>query len=216
MIAYQHLIRMPWKRLLKIVLLVIAGLIALRLAFYIEPLDKHREALLLETFSPEQLVTYHWGKDLNQTLHKALPIEHIAALTPEDGLVTDIGGKVHYLLKGTSTITALTDQFIVLALPDNRQGRLPVKHLFGNTAVASTGWFQANDFANTMDYNAASASLNKRLLEKVVQPLLDCLCVGDRLVWVGAVALDPGQSLSATLDIVPFSLVKSADSTSPQ
>jgi predicted lipoprotein len=207
---------MPWKRLIKISLLVVVGLIALRLAVFTEPLDKHREAALLETFSPEQLVDYHWEHDLAPTLVKALPVEKMAFLSTEEGHVTDIGGKVYFLLKGTSTIAAINQQSLLISLPDNRHGRLPVKLLFGNTAVASTGWFQANDFANTMDYNAASASLNQRLLETVVKPLLDSLVVGGRLDWVGAVALDPGQPLPAILDIAPFQLVQTAGSTSSQ
>lgn len=199
---------MPWKRLVKIALFVLLGLIALRLALYIEPLDKHREALLLKVFSPEQLVTYHWEHHLAGTLEKALPIERMASLLAEEGTVTDIGGKVHFLLKGTAAVASKTDQCLLLSLPENRQGRLAVKHLFGNTAVASTGWFQVNDFANTLDYNAASACLNKRLLDSVVKPLLDSLQMGDGLEWVGAVALDLDQPVPAIVDIVPFHLAK--------
>jgi predicted lipoprotein len=205
---------MPWKRLVRILLLVIAGLIALRLAVYVEPLDKHREALFLKTFSPEQLVTYHWENDLATTLDKALPIEDIASLTEEEGTVTDIGGKVHFVVKGTSKVAAMTDQFLLLDLPENRQGRLPLKHLFGNTAVASTGWFQANDFANTLDYNAASACLNKQLLDAVVKPILHNIQVGDQVDWVGAIALVADQPLPAILDIAPFRLTRTIGDTS--
>lgn len=206
---------MPWKRLVRILLLVIVGLIALRLAVYVEPLDKHREGLLLKAFSPEQLVTYHWEYDLAATLDKALPIEGITSLTPEEGTVTDIGGKAHFLVQGTATIAALTDQSLLLNLPENRQGRLPLKHLFGNTAVASTGWFQANDFTNTLDYNAASACLNQRLLDLVVKPLLISLQVGDRVDWVGAIALDTDQPVPATLDIAPFRLTMTTGDSLP-
>lgn len=196
----------PWKRLFTWTLLVLAGLFALWKAVYVVPLDAYREARLIESFSPVQLVSYHWEHHLEATLDQALPVDRLSDLPEAAGRVAVIGGKTHYLLKGTAEVAAVTDQQLLLTLPDGQQVRLPVKLLFGNTAAAASGWFHANDFANSMDYNAASACLNQRLLAMVVKPLLDSLRLGDRLEWVGAVALNPDQPLPDLVDLVPFRL----------
>lgn len=203
---------MKWKRLISISVLIVAALVAIRFSFYTEPLEEHRQKALLKQFSPNQLVDYHWENDLEALLQTAIPVQDFM-----DGMSADakgysekharvpcIGAKSYFLISGQTLINAISDQSLTIQLDDKTTGRIQIRFLFGNTARDATGWFNAADFQNTMDFNTLSTYLNTRILNEVAKPAADGLKTGDKLTWWGAVEIAPDNFPVTSLDIVPL------------
>jgi predicted lipoprotein len=205
---------MRLKRIIRLILLIAAAILAVWFSFYTEPLKEHQEKALLKQFSPNQLVDYHWENDLDALLTGALSVtdfqegmcQDAAAFSAKYAKVPGIGARSYFILYGEATLTEVCDQSVNFDLCPETTGKIQTRFLFSNTARDASGWFNANDFQNTMDYNTLSTYLNNRILNEVAKPVAGTLKVGDKLTWWGAIEIAPEDFPVKTLDIVPLRL----------
>ncbi len=202
------------RKIIKWVIFVIAVIAVIRFSFYIEPLQEHKEKELMKKFSPDQLVEYHWNNDLEALLSNALDVKAF-----NDGMTSDakgfslkyakspgIGAGSYFLIKGKVRVTGKSEDAISFDFSGETKARLLTKFIFANTARDASGWFDADAFQNTMDFNSVSTCLNKIIVEKVAKPVMDSICIGSDIEFWGALELNPDKYPVKNIDIVPLKI----------
>jgi predicted lipoprotein len=200
------------KRALKVVVLIIAGFVAIWFSFYTEPLKKHQEKELIKQFSPNQLVDYHWKNDLDVLLRTSIDYNDFNSgmckdaktFSDEYAKVPGIGAKSCFLIHGKVKVKEVGDDAIKFDLSNRTVVRILTKYIFTNTARDASGWFNASDFQNTMDYNTLSSYLNNKILQKVANPFK--VNPGDMINFWGAVEVSPEDYPVKCLDVIPLRL----------
>jgi hypothetical protein len=202
------------KKVLKVAVFIIAAFAAIWFSFYTEPLKEHQEKELIKQFSPNQLVDYHWKNDLDALLKTALDYKYFNSGMCQDAedfsnkhaKIPGIGSKSFFLICGEVTIKEVTDEALCFELCPQTTARILTKFIFTNTVRDVSGWFNAGDFQNTMDFNTLSTYLNKKILAEVVGPVKQTLSAGDKLAFWGAVEIAPEDYPVKVIDVVPLRL----------
>lgn len=202
------------KKILKVVVPVIAIIIAVWFSFYTEPLNKHHERELFKKFSPNQLVDYFWKNELDTLLQKALDYKFFnegicrnpQIFSDKYARVPGLGAKSYFLIHGEITVSEVAEDALLFDFCKETTARILTKFIFTNTARDASGWFNASDFQNTMDYNTLSTYLNNKILNEVVKPLDNKVNSGDRLTFWGAIEVSTDEYPVKKLDIVPLRL----------
>ena len=200
-------------KILKYLLFTLLALIALWFSFYTEPLSAKHEREALKEYKPEQLVDHYWSTDLAGLDERALPLGDFLsrlqadaeALRASEGHVLGIGSNVCYVLKGeASTPTFSDDAFHFTA--EGIEFTVPTKYIFGNVAREACGWFNIDDFQNTMDFNSVSACMNQRIREQVIADKPQHIQDYSHVRFCGAIEVQPGQSDVRALTLYPYIL----------
>lgn len=202
------------KKILKVVVPAIAVIIAVWFSFYTEPLKEHQERELIKKFSPNQLVDYHWKNDLDTLLKKALDYKvfnegickDLQKYSDEYARVPGLGAKSYFLIHGEITVKEVAEDALLFDFCKETTARILTKFIFTNTARDASGWFNASDFQNTMDYNTLSTYLNNKILNEVVRPMDNRVNTGDKLIFWGAIEISTEEYPVKKLDIVPLRL----------
>ncbi len=200
-------------KILKYVIIAVLFLVAVWFSFYTEPLSVKREREALKQYKPEQLVEHYWSRELTNLEGNALDVETFIrefqadpqVLRENSGHVLGIGSNVCYVLKGEAENVSYTDNEFHF----NRNGiafTIPAKYIFGNTARDACGWFNIDDFQNTMDFNAVSACMNQRIKEHVIGDILDKAAEYNRCLFCGAVEISPEANSIDALTLYPYIL----------
>jgi predicted lipoprotein len=205
---------MSVKRIRSFVVLVAAVFAAFWFSFYTEPLQEHRDNELQKQFSPNQLVDYHWKKDMDALLKTALTVSDFNAgmcrdatgFSAKNAKVPGLGAKSYFLITGEVVLTEVCDKALSFQFGTKTTGAIQIKYLFSNTARDASGWFKAGDFQNTMDFNTVSTYLNSKILAEVVGKNALTYKAGDRLTFWGAVEVSPEDYPVKELEIVPLRL----------
>jgi predicted lipoprotein len=203
------------KKIIKVALLIVALFVAIWFSFYTEPLDVHRQKELIKQFSPNQLVDYHWKDHLDTLLSTAIDYSEFDKCMRSDARgfsekhakIPGIGAKSYFLVKGDVVVNEVSDEAAVFEFAPGINGKILVKFIFSNTARDVSGWFNASDFQNTMDYNTLSTYLNSRILTDVVKPVKDSLTKGAKLSFWGGIEISPEDYPVKTLELVPLRLI---------
>lgn len=202
------------RKIIKWVIFALAVIAVIRFSFYVEPLHEHKEKELMKKFSPDQLVEYHWNNDLEALLSNALDVEVF-----NQGMMSDakgfslkyakspgIGADSYFLIKGKVRVTGKSEEAVTFDFCGETKAGLLTKFIFTNTARDASGWFDADAFQNTMDYNSVSTCLNKIIVEKVAKPVIDSICIGSCIEFWGAIEVNPDKYPVKNIDIVPFKI----------
>lgn len=200
------------KKIIKVALLIVALFVAIWFSFYTEPLDVHRQKELIKQFSPNQLVDYHWKDHLDTLLSTAIDYSEFDKCMRSDARgfsekhakIPGIGAKSYFLVKGEVVVNEVSDEAAFFEFAPGVKGKILTKYIFSNTARDASGWFNASDFQNTMDYNALSTYLNSKILAEVVKPVKDTLKEGSSIVFWGAVEIAPEDYPVKSLELVPL------------
>ena len=200
------------RKIVKWVIFVLAVLAVIRFSFYVEPLQEHREKELMKKFSPDQLVEYHWNNDLDKLLGNALDIKAFddgmradaTGFSGKHGKSPGIGAGSCFLVKGRVKVTAKSGDAVNFDFTGETKARLLTKFIFTNTARDASGWFDADAFQNTMDFNSVSTCLNKIIVDKVAKPVIDSICAESCIEFWGAIEVSPEKYPCKTIDIVPL------------
>jgi predicted lipoprotein len=194
--------------------------VVIKLSIYVEPLEEHRKALLMKQFSPDELVNYHWQHDLNRLLREAVPVEawlagmrqQPQAFSKAHAQVPGIGAHPIFIIQGKGVITQIEEQRLVIQLTTGLKGIIQTAYLFSNTARDATGWFDPDQFQNTMDYNQVSSCLNLRIREEVIKPILSVVKKGARVFYCGALEVNLEEAFPpVSVELDPFRLEKSTN-----
>lgn len=196
----------------KILLLAAATFAAIYFSFYTENLTERQKREEMSKYNPEQLVNKILNDSLASLEHKALTISTLTEgirnkgedFAKTHGKVLGIGSPVFYIVKGECNDAKLADGEEIHATADGVRIRIPIKHIFGNNARDASGWFNIDDFKNTMDFNAVSAEMNKYITREMADFKIPA--EGQTLTFVGAVAVQPHSPDLSILEITPYIL----------
>lgn len=196
----------------KIIILTAAAFAAVYFSFYTENLTERQKREEMSRYNPEQLVNKIMKDSLASLEQKALSISMLAEgiknnaeeFAKTHGKVLGIGSPVFYIVKGECHDAKLADGEEIHATADGISIKIPLKHIFGNNARDASGWFNIDNFKNTMDFNAVSAEMNKYITKETAGFKMPA--EGQTVTFVGAVAVPPHSSDISTLEITPYIL----------
>lgn len=196
----------------KIIILTAATFAAVYFSFYTENLTERQKREEMSRYNPEQLVNKIMKDSLASLEQKALSISMLAEgiknnaeeFAKTHGKVLGIGSPVFYIVKGECHDAKLADGEEIHATADGISIKIPIKHIFGNNARDASGWFNIDNFKNTMDFNAVSAEMNKYITKETAGFKMPA--EGQTVTFVGAVAVPPHSSDISTLEITPYIL----------
>ena len=95
------------------------------------------------------------------------------------------------------------DEEYILGTCDGHAVRIPVKYIFGNLARDASGWFDIDDFQNTMAFNEISSYLNGRILAEVIPASIPA---AGSCFFCGAVEIDPAAPDPECYTVIPYLL----------
>lgn len=196
----------------KIIILTAAAFATVYFSFYTENLTERQKREEMSRYNPEQLVNKIMKDSLASLEQKALSISMLAEgiknnaeeFAKTHGKVLGIGSPVFYIVKGECHDAKLADGEEIHATADSISIKIPIKHIFGNNARDASGWFNIDNFKNTMDFNAVSAEMNKYITKETAGFKMPA--EGQTVTFVGAVAVPPHSSDISTLEITPYIL----------
>lgn len=196
----------------KIIIHTAVAFAAVYFSFYTENLTERQKREEMSRYNPEQLVNKIMKDSLASLEQKALSISMLAEgirhnaeeFAKTHGKVLGIGSPVFYIVKGECHDAKLADGEEIHATADGISIKIPIKHIFGNNARDASGWFNIDNFKNTMDFNAVSAEMNKYITKETAGFKMPT--EGQTVTFVGAVAVPPHSSDISTLEITPYIL----------
>ncbi len=113
-----------------------------------------------------------------------------------------IGESAHFLVKGSSTISAINEGEIQLA----NGSTIDTKFIFGNEVRDASRMVSLSDFKSQKDLNALTEALNNHLREIKIPKEVIGLKVGDVIQYVGACEIAPTDIPVKFLTIYPVEI----------
>lgn len=200
------------KRILTVFVIIILAAFVVYNSLYFEKLDFKKQQEMKKSFNPKQAVEYFWQNKLDEILKTAINLSQFDSLLAAnpDYLVKQYGKSVgissaySFLVKGTTPkVSKAADEIPVSLTNSHFNYHLVLKYIFGNAARDAVGYFNVNDFNNTMEFNEVSTELNKVILKKVIEDKFDSLAVGTNINFIGAVEVNR-ENIQKELEIVPL------------
>ncbi len=203
------------RKIVLISTILVAGAMALYFSFYTEALSEKQTRERLKEFQPGQLVDYYWDNYMDELIGQAICLDEFLPVlldNPEDaaakfGRVLGIGSNTFFIVKLQARIVSLDDQRMYLLLSDQLKATLPLTHIYSNLARDASGWFSVDDFTNTLDFNALSAYMNKKIQEEVLAAQASQLKIGSEVCLIAAVEVDLDELALTELELIPYKLV---------
>lgn len=113
----------------------------------------------------------------------------------------------YFFISGQATISEINDEYILLKnIQNDKEVKLAVKYIFGNSARDCSGLISINDFTNTMDLNNVSEEINKLIRKEIVTPFIGKAKKGDLIAFTGAVEISLEEPKLSAIEIVPLTL----------
>ena len=195
----------------RIILLAAATFAALYFSFYTENLTEKQKREEMSKYNPAQLVNSFMKDSLISLEQKALPISVFAEgiknntddFEKKHGKTLGIGSPIFYIVKGECSEAQLIDNEEIHATADGINIKIPLKYIFGNNARDASGWYNIDNFKNTMDFNAVSAEMNKYITQQMQKFQMS---EDGKLTFVGAVAVPAQTAEISSLVITPYIL----------
>lgn len=195
----------------RIILLAAAIFAALYFSFYTENLTEKQKREEMSKYNPAQLVSAFMKDSLISLEQKALAISVFAEgiknntddFEKKHGKTLGIGSPIFYIVKGECSEAQLIDNEEIHATADGINIKIPVKYIFGNNARDASGWYNIDNFKNTMDFNAVSAEMNKYITQQMQKFQMS---EDGKLTFVGAVAVPAQTAEISSLVITPYIL----------
>lgn len=202
---------MKQMKIVKWIALVLLALLALRLSFYTENLSERNRREALSRYHPEELVAAMMRDSLSALEQRALPLAQWQEMLQKDPQTLastharrlGIGSPLFYTIRAELTQVTLVNNEYLRAFADGVEIVIPVKYIFGNTARDASGWFNLDDFRNTMDFNAVSAAMNAYIAEQMAHFNLSEQA---SLQVLAAVAIPQETTKITRLELIPYKI----------
>jgi predicted lipoprotein len=197
-----------------ILLAVAATLLVLFPPFHVVPLDEARVRSTQQEFDGDAFVDKIWGKlsapDTDSVVDAAGLLgalaEDPAAAARRYGHRLGLSGRASYFVSGSGTITAVDGRNVEIVLSGGGSVVIGTGPVFGNAVRDGSGLFDVNEFANSQDFNAVSAEINRRVEELVLPTLREEAAVGRALRFVGGVEVADSEPAGGPLKLIPVSI----------
>lgn len=202
---------MKQMKIVKSIALVLLALLALRLSFYTENLSEKNRREAMSRYNPEELVVAMMRDSLSALEQRALPLAQWQDMLQKDPQTLastharrlGIGSPLFYMIRAELRQVSLVDNEYLRAFADGVEIVIPVKYIFGNTARDASGWFNIDDFRNTMDFNAVSAAMNAYIVEQMAHFNLSEQA---SLQVLAAVAIPQETTKLTRLELIPYKI----------
>jgi predicted lipoprotein len=126
------------------------------------------------------------------------------------GRIAGLGGDYYFFVAGEGRVVSVGQHEVSLSLDANGSRAdvvLETGNIFGNAVRDGTGLLNVSDFADSQDFNAISAEINRHIEEQVLPNLRTKAVVGAIVHFAGCAEIaDEGTDLH-TLLVVPVSAV---------
>lgn len=211
---------MKRNRIIKIVIAIVAAVIALWFSFYTEPLSEKLKREQAGLFDADACVKEQWN-NLIQLNTDAIDIEDFYKQLSENrkqlaethGRVLGVGSNIFFVVKGEGKVSLKDDEALMVEAV-GQKWEIPMKYLFGNLARDASACFNIDDFKTMTDFNAVSAALNKQVMENVLKPAGRKAAVGKTAVFCAAIEVgndyfsdnDENQPFSSVPQLIPYTL----------
>jgi predicted lipoprotein len=183
--------------------------------FHVVPLDVAGQRASGTAFDPAAVVDRFWTERLIPGTGGAVDAADLVAAVQQDrhnarqtyGRRMGLGGVYYYFIAGSGRVVAVDRNSVGLALRDDQghtQVLLEAGPIFGNAVRDGTGLLDVNDFANSQDFNALSAEINRRIEQNVLPELRRLASVGAPIRFVGCAEIVDEDADLNPLRIVPF------------
>lgn len=206
------------KKLVKyIVLIAVAGLLAYN-SVYIKKPNGTKEPSINTTLDPAQFAQQFWTTTFATYMDSATEINNFIQLIKNEEKTTiakysktqGIGNTAYFLVKGEGIVTAVNEDDVTVAakLGNNTINvKLNTGIYFGNAVRDVTGKISMGDFANTMDFNTVSSTLNKMVQTTVVAPFKAKAVKGAYLQFVACAEMNTGQINTDNMLLLPVKIM---------
>ena len=180
-------------------------------AFYTENLTEKRQQEKIAQYNPEQLVADAMSNSLDGLQNRAVTLSELVAGIETDsnlfaqkyGRTLGIGSPVFYVVKGQYDAFQLVQGEKLQGTMDGVAITIPLKYIFGNTARDASGWFNIDNFQNTMDFNAVSAAMNAYISNQLKN---FHFIPSTEIEFIGAVAIPANISQIEQITLIPYQL----------
>jgi predicted lipoprotein len=118
-----------------------------------------------------------------------------------------LGSVYYYFVAGAGRVVSVERDSVGLSLRDDQpeaQLSLATGNIFGNAVRDGTGLLDVNEFANSQDFNALSAEINRRIEEQVLPALRKRAAVGAQVRFVGCAEIVDEAADLHPLRVVPI------------
>ncbi len=210
-----HMVKMNSK--IKYIIFLVVGLVILSQSVYIKKLDKMKANAKPDVFDPQVYVQNFWDKQLPSVLDQAVDVNDLLPLfqTDMDKAVSQyaktlgIASKHAYLIKGEGTVVKIEPSgfYLDTTRDGNPDVLLIALDLFGNAVRDASGLVDVSDFPNSMEFNAISSEINKRVREQVVIPAKSQLQSGQSVSFIGAAEVSQDDPEIDPLGIIPVKII---------
>jgi predicted lipoprotein len=188
------------------------GVVALYNSVYFEKLDAKKAQDSIKNFNPADRAKYFWEHELDEILTSAIDLElfdsqleaNPESLIRQHGKAIGLTSTYCFLVQGSATQEPGSREIPVDMKDGYADYTLLTKYIFGNAARDATGYFNIDDFDNTMDFNAVATELNKLVLEREI-PKLDSLSAGETIKFVGALEIN-SENIPGQIGIIPLKI----------
>lgn len=143
--------------------------------------------------------------------------EQLAEVTNEYGTIT-VGEAHIYLLRGTGTVTEVSDRGLATIALDGYDGPIEVQIYMGaripsdETSVRDgVGFIEFGDFKTQTEYGQVAAEINARITNEVLAPLLDSDLTGTKISFLGSISIRTFNLVQIDLSairVVPVQITK--------
>lgn len=184
---------------------------ALYNSVYFEKLDAKKEKESLKAFNPKDKVEYFWNLKRDEVLESAIDLkafdsqlqENPEKLIRQYGKSIGITSTFSFLVKGIATQRKSESGEIPVEISNSfADYNLQLKFIFGNAARDATGYFNIDDFENTMDFNAIATELNRLIKEREIAKL-DSITPGKTIKFFGALEIN-SENIPERVEIIPL------------
>jgi predicted lipoprotein len=181
--------------------------------FGIVPLQTARQQQAEGAFDAEAFVERFWAERLLEADGQALDAARlVAALRQDPAAARQLGRRLGlsrvtcYWLSGVGRIRRVTPEAVFIALDTHPEGAgvvIETGPVFGNTVRDGCGLLDVSAFANSQDFNAVSAALNRRVEAQVLPGLRNRAAAGMRVKFPGCAELEDAATWTPLLRVVP-------------
>jgi predicted lipoprotein len=183
--------------------------------FHVVPLDNNQRRMGDAAFDPVAFVERFWADRLIPGVARAVDAaELVAALKQDHDLArrtyarsVGLGSVYYYFVAGAGRVVSVERDSVGLSLRDDQpeaQLSLATGNIFGNAVRDGTGLLDVNEFANSQDFNALSAEINRRIEEQVLPALRKRAAVGAQVRFVGCAEIVDEAADLHPLRVVPI------------
>ena len=182
--------------------------------FHVVPLDQARAGTDEAVFDPDGVVEEVWSELANSAGETAVDAGELLRALAQDqtsaankfGRRLGLSGKASYFVSGTGRITEVAKRSVEVALPEGGSIAIEAGPIFGNAIRDGSGLFDVNDFANSQDFNAVSAEINRRVEERVLPELRRQAGVGKTVHFLGGVEISDSDANVESLKLTPVAI----------